>query len=62
MQKWEFQIKDHAEQLRCSQKGVLREHILKKFISDRHWYSLEQPAIPIRKFYVLCLFMFMYIM
>ena len=56
MHKWESEIKDHAVQLQCSQKGVLREDILQKFISDRHWHSLEQPAIPIRK-----LFMFMYI-
>ncbi|XP_030230319.1 NFX1-type zinc finger-containing protein 1 isoform X5 [Gadus morhua] len=51
MVKWEHIIKDHAVQLQCSQKGVLREHILQKFISDRHWHSLEQPAMPIPEWY-----------
>ncbi|KAJ3602997.1 hypothetical protein NHX12_030741, partial [Muraenolepis orangiensis] len=27
-------------------RGVLREHILKRFISQKHWHSLERPTIP----------------
>ncbi|CAL8339331.1 unnamed protein product [Lota lota] len=52
LQNWEHKINNHSVQLQCSQKGVLREHILQKFISDRHWHSLERPAVPIRKLFI----------
>ncbi|CAL8340356.1 unnamed protein product [Merluccius merluccius] len=41
----EYAIKNHAVQLQCSQKGVLREHLLQTFISEEHWQSLMQAAI-----------------
>lgn len=31
--------------LECSLKGVLREGFLRKFISDRHWDSLNLPPV-----------------
>ncbi|XP_029006831.1 NFX1-type zinc finger-containing protein 1 [Betta splendens] len=39
----EQRMQSKSMELQCTWKGVLRENILTRFISDRHWTSLHQP-------------------
>ncbi|XP_040890146.1 NFX1-type zinc finger-containing protein 1 [Toxotes jaculatrix] len=39
----EREIQSHSVKLECSLKGIMRESILQKFISLRHWNSLHLP-------------------
>uniref|UniRef100_A0A1A8CEK6 Zinc finger, NFX1-type containing 1 n=2 Tax=Nothobranchius kadleci TaxID=1051664 RepID=A0A1A8CEK6_NOTKA len=39
----ERDIQHQSVQLECSLKGILREHVLSRFMAERHWQSLNSP-------------------
>lgn len=41
----ERELQSHGMKLECSLKGVLRETFLQRFMSDRHWSSLQKPPV-----------------
>ncbi|XP_071350561.1 NFX1-type zinc finger-containing protein 1 [Trachinotus anak] len=41
----ERELQDQSMRLECSLKGILRESVLRKFISDIHWHSLNLPPM-----------------
>ncbi|XP_044203715.1 NFX1-type zinc finger-containing protein 1 [Thunnus albacares] len=41
----EREIQNQSVKLECSLKGILRETFLQRFISDRHWNSLQEPLM-----------------
>uniref|UniRef100_A0A665VRZ3 Zinc finger, NFX1-type containing 1 n=1 Tax=Echeneis naucrates TaxID=173247 RepID=A0A665VRZ3_ECHNA len=40
-------IESQSWRLECSLKGVLRESVLRRFISNEHWDSLNSPLVPV---------------
>lgn len=36
--------------MECSLKGILRENVLQKFISENHWNGLHPPPVSHAKY------------